>query len=69
MSFLKKAGKFLALRIKEPSTYAGLAIVATAVGLPGVALVIGKVGVAAGLILGGGLVAMSQHPSDDDHPA
>lgn len=69
MSFFKKAAKFVSLRLREPTTYAGLAVVASMVGLPQVGAVIGKVGVAVGLIGGGALVGMSQHPSDDDHPA
>jgi hypothetical protein len=65
---LKKILKFIKLRAKEPSTYVGLATIATVAGLPKVAETIGQVGTAAVLVLGGGLVAASQHPSDSDRP-
>ena len=54
---LGKALAYVAKRAKEPSTYAGLALIAVLVGKPELADTIGKVGQIAGLVLGGGLVA------------
>ena len=63
---MKKLIKFVKLRAKEPTTYAGLAILATAAGLPAVGVTLDKVAMGLALILGGGLAAMSQHPDDND---
>lgn len=65
---LKKILKFAAKRAKEPTTYVGLAAIATAVGAPQVGEMIGQVGTAIVLVAGGGLVAMSQEPERPPEP-
>ena len=55
--------KFVVARLREPSTYAGIAALAVALGHPGGAALIGKVGDIIGPILGavavgGGAVAV-----------
>lgn len=57
---MKKILKWLSARAKEPSTYAGVAVIASIAGAPEVGQKIGQVGSALALILGGGLIA---HPS------
>lgn len=49
---LKGILKWLGRRLREPSTYAGAAAVATSVGLPGVAQTIGQVGQVAVIVAG-----------------
>lgn len=55
-----KVFNWIVKRAKEPSTYVGLGVIATAVGKPEIANAIGQYGQAAVLILGGGLIA---HPN------
>lgn len=65
---IKKLLKWAGKRAKEPSTYAGLAIIAGAVGGPAAGVAVGKVGQVVGLIFGTGLVAAttSAHPEARD---
>lgn len=65
---MKKVLKWLGRRLKERSTYVGIATVAAAVGLPQVAEVAGQAGQIVGIVLGTGLVAAttSQHPGIDE---
>lgn len=57
----KKIVHWLGARAKEPSTYAGLAVVAAGLGFPQAVPLIK----AAGLVVGGGLVA-HQEPTPAD---
>lgn len=63
-----KIAKWLGRRLKERSTYAGAAIVASAVGAHQLGAQIGQFGEAAALIFGTGLMAgtTSQHPPVND---
>ena len=61
---MKKILAWVKRRATERSTYIGLATIAAAVGLPGVAAVIGSVGTSAGAVLGAGLVAASTSTPD-----
>lgn len=54
---MKKIFGWIKKRAKEPSTWTGLAAIATVAGLPGVAGVIGQAGTMAVMVLGGGLIA------------
>ena len=65
---VKKILKWLGHRLKERSTYVGIATVAAAVGLPQVAEVAGQAGQIVGIVLGSGLVAAttSQHTPLDE---
>lgn len=62
---MKKVFNWIGKRAKEPSTYTGLAIIAGVAGFPGAAVALGKIGAAAGLILGGGLIAHQSSPVED----
>lgn len=53
----KKITRWIGRRAKERSTYAGLATIATIAGAEKLGVQIDQVGIAASLILGGGLVA------------
>ena len=59
-----KALSWLVKRAKEPTTYVGLGVVATAIGKPELANAIGQYGQAAVLILGGGLIAHPGTPTE-----
>lgn len=48
--------KWLGLRLRERSTYAGLSIIAAVVGAPALGMQIDQVGQAIALITGGGLI-------------
>lgn len=54
---LKKIGKWLAARLKERSTYAGVAVIASMLGADKFGAQIDQVGQAVALIVGGGLIA------------
>ncbi len=54
---LKNVGKWIGKRAKERSTYAGVAIIASALGAHKLGVQIDQIGQAVGLIVGGGLVA------------
>ncbi|SDC31359.1 hypothetical protein SAMN05444678_102276 [Sphingomonas sp. YR710] len=56
---MKSILNWLGRKVKEPSTYVGLATIATVAGAPAAGAQIGAVGQAVALILGGGLVAHS----------
>lgn len=53
---LKNVGKWLGKRAKERSTYAGVAIIASALGANKLGVQIDQFGQAVGLIVGGGLI-------------
>jgi galactitol-specific phosphotransferase system IIC component len=55
---LKKIGKFLKTRLKEKSTYVGMAAIAVAVGKPEIATEIVKYSDIGLLILGGSLLSV-----------
>lgn len=57
----KKVLKWLGLRLRERSTYAGIGMIATVAGAPALGLQIDHVGQAVGLIVGSGLMAASTH--------
>lgn len=63
-----KIAKWLGRRMKERSTYAGAAIVASTLGAHQLGAQIGQFGEAAALIFGTGLMTSttSKHPSIDD---
>lgn len=52
----KKVVKWVAKRVKERSTYAGLAVIASMLGAHKLGLQIDQIGQAIGLIVGGGLI-------------
>jgi hypothetical protein len=67
---LKKLGKWAFRRLKEPSTYVGVSMVAVALGKPEVAEKIGSYGQIATILLGTGIAAAttSQHTPIDELP-
>lgn len=62
---LRKIGNFLKARVKEKSTWVGVAAIAVAVGEPGIAQAVGKYSDIAMLILGG--AAVSADTTNVDH--
>lgn len=54
---MKKITKWLGKRVKERSTYTGVAIVASILGAEKLGVQIDQIGQAVGLIVGGGLIA------------
>lgn len=58
---LKKVGKWFGRRAKERSTYAGVAIIVSALGARELGVQIDQVGQAVGLIVGGGLIGTQNH--------
>jgi len=60
---MKKIANWLLRRLKERSTYVGIAAVAAAVGLPEVGELVGQAGSLLTVALGGGLIAASTSPS------
>lgn len=52
----KKVVQWVAKRVKERSTYAGLAVIASMLGAHKLGIQIDQVGQAVGLIVGGGLI-------------
>lgn len=58
--------KWLTRRLRERSTYAGLGMVAAAVGLPQIAEHIDKAGQIAMIVLGSGLMAATTKSGLDD---
>jgi hypothetical protein len=63
---MKKITKWMRLRLRERSTYAGLSIIATVLGAPALGMQIGQVGQAVSLIVGSGLAAATTRPSAED---
>jgi hypothetical protein len=61
---LGKILKWAGRRLREPSTYVGLATAASALGAPELGLQIGQAGQLVGLVIGTGLIAAttSAHP-------
>jgi hypothetical protein len=61
---LGKILKWAGRRLREPSTYIGLATVASSLGAPEIGVQIGQAGQLVGLVLGTGLIAAttSAHP-------
>jgi len=53
---LKKVGKWLGKRVKERTTYTGIAVIATVLGAPRLGMQVDQIGQAVGLIVGGGLI-------------
>jgi hypothetical protein len=65
---LKKIGRWFGRRLKEKSTYVGIATVAVAVGAPPeVTDAIGKAGQLAALIFGTGLIAATTAVHTPEH--
>jgi len=58
---LKKVGKWFGRRAKERSTYAGVAIIVSALGARELGVQIDQVGQAVSLIVGGGLIGTQNH--------
>lgn len=52
----KKVVRWVANRVKERSTYAGLAVIASMLGAHKLGIQIDQIGQAVGLIVGGGLI-------------
>jgi hypothetical protein len=61
---LKKILKWLGARLKERSTYAGVATIAAVAGAPALGVQIDQVGQAVALIVGSGLAAATTHAGD-----
>lgn len=59
---MKKITKWMRLRLRERSTYAGLSIIATVLGAPALGMQIDHLGQAVALITGGGLMAATTKP-------
>jgi hypothetical protein len=62
----KKILKWLGARLKERSTYAGVATIAAVAGAPALGVQIDQVGQAVALIVGSGLAAATTRPSAED---
>ena len=60
----KKVVKWVAKRVKERSTYAGLAVIASLLGAHKLGLQIDQIGQAVGLIVGGGLIGTQSDTSE-----
>lgn len=60
----KKVVKWVAKRVKERSTYAGLAVIASMLGAHKLGIQIDQIGQAIGLIVGGGLIGTQNETSE-----
>jgi len=63
LNIFKKILKWLGARLKERSTYAGVATIAAVAGAPALGVQIDQVGQAVALIVGSGLAAATTNPA------